>query len=88
MALYFIMTTPDPMQARHTTQFLANDNVQISPLAFRVPRLQPEQTHLNELSCSRQSERPCKCARVVSGAQAGVSGDPSASDSQPDPVHA
>ena len=33
-------------------------------------------------------ENPYKCAWVVSGAPAGVAGYPSASDSQPEPVHA
>ena len=49
-----------PHAAHTTTQFLANNNVQNSPLAFHVPRFKPKQTHLDRLgeTCSRQSERP------------------------------
>ena len=76
--------------ARHTTQFLANNNVQNSSLAFLVQRLTPKQTYLERVgeTRSRQSERPCKCAWVALGTKAGVGGHPNASDSQPDPVHA
>ena len=61
-----------------------------SPLAFHVPRLEPKQTHLERVgeTCSRQSERRSKFAWVVSATRVGVDGQPSARDSQPDPVHA
>ena len=53
------------------------------------PSLSPDltQTHLEQVgdTCSRQSEHPWKCARVVSSTEAGVGGHPSTSDLQPDP---
>ena len=52
------------------------------PVARQTPLERNGQTSL------RQSERPCKCAQVVSGTKAGLGGHPSASDLQPDPVHA
>ena len=75
--------------ARNTTQFNDN-NIQNSPLAFHVPRLRPKQAHLERVGQTlRQSECPCKkCARVVSGTRAGVGDQHSASNLQPDPVHA
>ena len=78
-----------PHAARNTTQFLANNIVQSSPLVFLVPRLEPKQTHLERVgeTCSRQSKRPWKCAWVVSGTQAGVGGHPNACELQPDPIH-
>ena len=55
-------------------------------MVFKVPK----QTQLEQAgdTCLRQSECPCKCAQILSGAPAGVDGNPSASDSQPDPVPA
>ena len=52
----------------NTTRLLANDNIQKSPSAFRVPRLKPKQTHLEWVgeTRSRQGECPCKCAWFVS----------------------
>ena len=68
----------------HTTQFLANNNVQNSPLACPVPgSVKPRVVQV----CWRQSECLCKCVWVVLGTQ-GVVGHPSTNDLQPDPVHA
>ena len=54
------------------------------------PDLNKNKLHLEQVGEMRfrQSEHTCKHAWVVSGIQAGVGGPPSASDSQPDPVHA
>ena len=79
-----------PQAARKTTEFLANNNVQNSLLALYLPRLKPKHTQLEWVGemCSRQSECPCKCARVVSSTQAGIGGHSRTSNSQPYLVHA
>ena len=66
------------------------NNVKNAPLAFQNPRLKSTQTHLEQVGeiCLRQSECPCKCVGVILGTQAGLGGHLSASDVQPDPVHA
>ena len=38
MALYFSMTMPDPILHAHTTQFLADNNIQILP-GFPCPQM-------------------------------------------------
>ena len=95
MALYFNTTRSNPMQHATSTQrhaVLRQQQCPNSPLAFHVPRYKPKQTNTLGTSwretCSRQSERPCKCAWVVLGTQAGVGVHPSAGDSQPDWVNA
>ena len=90
-ALYFNNDNARSHAACHTTQFLANSNVQTLPWPSMSPDLvKPKQTQLERVgeTCLRQSECPCKCARVVSGPQAGLDGHPSANDLQPDLVHA
>ena len=78
---------------QHTTPYSSSPTTASRfSLAFHVPRFKPSRTLLGWVgqTCSRQSERPWKLARVVWGtrAPAGVSDHPSASDSQSDPVHA
>ena len=62
-----------PYTARHTTQFLTNNNVQILPWPSLSLDLNPDK-HMERAgeTCSRQSECPCKCAWVVSGNHAGL----------------
>ena len=78
-----------PHAARHTTQFLAKNNVKISLWPSMFPNLNSNK-HLGTIgeTCSGQSERPWKCARVVSGTQTGMGRHPSASDLQPDQIYA
>ena len=76
--------------AHNTAQFLANNNIHNSPWEFQVAGLTPKRTHLERVRqvCLRQSQDRCKCVWIVSGTQAGTGGHPSASNLQPDPVHA
>ena len=89
MALYFHMTTLDPMQLAtpHSSSPIITSKFS---LAFHVPRFKPSRTYSGWVgrTWSIQSERPCKRERAVPGTPVGVGGHPSASDSQPDPVHA
>ena len=76
-----------PDAARHTTQFLANNNdVQIFP---GCPCLHVHQSNTFRTSWTEMVEvqwTPCKRVWVVPGTQEGVSSHSSASDSTPDPI--
>ena len=90
MALHFNTTMPDPMQLAIQHSSSPTTTSKVLPWPSMSPVLNPNKTHLERAgeTCSRQSERPCNCAWVVSGTQAEVGDHSRASDSQHDPVPA
>ena len=74
-----------PHAACLTTQFLANNNVQLLPWLSRSPDLNPIPIWTDVF---KVKWTPSKCAWVVPGTPAAVGGHPRASDLQLDPVHA